>query len=141
MGDGDREGETESEAGSRLGAVSTEPHMGLKLMNREIMIRAEVGRLTNWATQAPPWCIVNGTNQIVEHYAAYNLNIYMVYIDTYVWKNLMFIYFERESKSESEHGKGRGREREGETESQAVSTLSVQSLIWGSIPWTLRSRP
>ena len=33
----DREGDTESEAGSRLQAVSTEPDEGLKLKNREIM--------------------------------------------------------------------------------------------------------
>ena len=30
-----REGDTESKAGSRLGAVSTEPDAGLKLTNRE----------------------------------------------------------------------------------------------------------
>ena len=33
----EREGDTESEAGSRLQAVSTEPDAGLELMNREIM--------------------------------------------------------------------------------------------------------
>ena len=37
MGDGQRERETESEAGSRLWAVSTEPNAGLELANREIM--------------------------------------------------------------------------------------------------------
>ena len=31
------EGDTESEAGSRLPAVSTEPDAGLELMNSEIM--------------------------------------------------------------------------------------------------------
>ena len=33
----EREGDTESEAGSRLRAVSTEPDMGLELTDREIM--------------------------------------------------------------------------------------------------------
>ena len=33
----EREGDTDSEAGSRLQDVSTEPHVGLKLVNREIM--------------------------------------------------------------------------------------------------------
>ena len=33
----EREGDTESEAGFRLLAVSTEPNAGLKLTNREIM--------------------------------------------------------------------------------------------------------
>ena len=36
-GEGQREGDTESEAGSRLGAVSTEPGEGLDLTNWEIM--------------------------------------------------------------------------------------------------------
>ena len=33
----EREGDTESEAGSRLGVVSTEPDAGLELTDREIM--------------------------------------------------------------------------------------------------------
>ena len=36
-GGAEREGDTDSEVGSRLWAVSTEPDMGLELMNREIM--------------------------------------------------------------------------------------------------------
>ena len=36
-GGAEREGDTELEAGSRLQAVSTEPDVGLELMNREIM--------------------------------------------------------------------------------------------------------
>ena len=43
----DREGDTESEAGSRLRAVSTEPDVGLELTSCEIMAQAEVGRLTD----------------------------------------------------------------------------------------------
>ena len=53
MGEGQRERETESEAGSRLWAISTEPDAGLELTDREIVTRAEVRRLTDWATQAP----------------------------------------------------------------------------------------
>ena len=46
-GGAEREGDTESEAGSRLRAVSTEPDAGLELTNceirtREIRTRAEV---------------------------------------------------------------------------------------------------
>ena len=52
-GGAEREGDTESEAGFRLWAVSTEPVEGLELVNREIMTWAEVGCLTNWATQVP----------------------------------------------------------------------------------------
>ena len=36
-GGAEREGDTESEAGCSLQAVSTEPDVGLELMNREIM--------------------------------------------------------------------------------------------------------
>ena len=36
-GGAEREGDTESEAGFRLRAVSTEPDLGLELMNCEIM--------------------------------------------------------------------------------------------------------
>ena len=47
------EGDTESEVGSRLWAVSTERDVGLELMDHEIMTWAEVRRSTDWATQAP----------------------------------------------------------------------------------------
>ena len=56
MGEGKREEDTESKAGSRLWAVSTEPDAGLKLKNHEIMTWAEAGRLTDWATQVPQLC-------------------------------------------------------------------------------------
>ena len=50
----EREGDTQSEAGSRLGAVSTEPDAKLEFTTREIITWAEVGRSTDWATQVPP---------------------------------------------------------------------------------------
>ena len=52
-GGAETEGETECEAGSRLWAVSTEPDMGLKLTDCEIMTWAEVKHSTDWATQEP----------------------------------------------------------------------------------------
>ena len=57
-GGAEREGDTESEIGSRLWAVSTGPGTGLELMDCEIMTWAEVGRLTDWATQAPQSILV-----------------------------------------------------------------------------------
>ena len=54
-----KQGDIESEAGSRLGPVSTEPDAGLELMNCEIRTRAEVGRLTDGATQVPLVIILN----------------------------------------------------------------------------------
>ena len=52
-GGSEKEGDTESETGSRLWAVSTKPDMGLKPTDHEIMTWAEVRGLSNWATQAP----------------------------------------------------------------------------------------
>ena len=48
-----REWDTESEAGFRLQAVSTEPNSGLELTNCEIMTWAEAGGPTDRATQVP----------------------------------------------------------------------------------------
>ena len=50
----EREGDAESEAGSRLWAVSTEPNAVLELTDHETMTWAEVGRSTDLVTQAPP---------------------------------------------------------------------------------------
>ena len=52
-GGAEREGDTELEAGSRFWAISSEPDARLELTDREIVTWAEVGRLTDWATQAP----------------------------------------------------------------------------------------
>ena len=52
-GGAEREGDTESEAGSRLWAISPEPYAGLEPTDHEIVTWAEVGRLTDWATQVP----------------------------------------------------------------------------------------
>ena len=54
----EREGDTESEAGSRLRAVSTEPYAGLEPTNCEIMSWAEVGFVTDWATHVPLFFII-----------------------------------------------------------------------------------
>ena len=53
VGEGQRERETQSKASSRLWALSTDPDVGLEPTNHEIMTWAEVGRSTDWATQAP----------------------------------------------------------------------------------------
>ena len=49
QGVAEREGDTESEADSRLWATSPETNAGLEPTNHEIMTLAEVGRLTDWA--------------------------------------------------------------------------------------------
>ena len=46
-GGAEREGDTESETGSRLWAISPQPDAGLELTDREIVTRAEVGCLTD----------------------------------------------------------------------------------------------
>ena len=58
-GGAEREGDTQSEAGSRLWAISPEPHAGLELTDREIMTWAEVRCSTNWATQVPVFLFSN----------------------------------------------------------------------------------
>ena len=101
-GGAEREGDTESEAGSRLWAVSTEPDTGLKLTNREIMTWAEVGHPTEWATQAP-------------------------LKDMF----LKFIYFwDRERQRETEHEQGRGRERGRHRIWNGLQALSCQHRAW-----------
>ena len=54
-GEGQRQEETQNlkQTPGFEKAVSTEPDAGLEPMNCEIMTWAEVGRSTNWATQAP----------------------------------------------------------------------------------------
>ena len=52
-GGAERAGDTESIAGFRLWALSREPEAVLEVTNLEIMTWAEVGRLTDWATQVP----------------------------------------------------------------------------------------
>ena len=49
----EREEDTESEAGSRLRVVSTEPDTEIELTDLEIMTWAEVGHPTDWATHVP----------------------------------------------------------------------------------------
>ena len=54
-GGAEREGVTESEAGSRLRAVSPEPDAGFELTNREIMTFAKVGRTLNRLSHPGAW--------------------------------------------------------------------------------------
>ena len=59
-GGAERQRDTESQAGSGLWAVSTEPDVGPEPTNHEIMTWTEVGHLTNWGTQVPPnWFCFN----------------------------------------------------------------------------------
>ena len=53
-GEAEREGDTESEAGSRLCAVSTELDTGLELMDCEIKTRAQGRRLTRLSHLGAP---------------------------------------------------------------------------------------
>ena len=98
-----REGDTESEAGLRLRAVSTEPDTGLKLQNCKIMTWAKVERLTDWATQVPLFK-----------------------------KFLMFIYFWPRERDRAWAGRGIEREREiGRHKIQSrLQALSCQHRAW-----------
>ena len=74
----EKEEGTESEAGSRLRAVSTEPDAGLELMNREITTCAEVKCLTDWATQAPRFML--GFHFPSSHYILVSTTLTCLYI-------------------------------------------------------------
>ena len=54
-GGAERVGDTESETGSRLSAISPEPDGGARTHGPRDRDLAEVGRLTDCATQAPPF--------------------------------------------------------------------------------------
>ena len=71
-GGAEREGDTESEAGSSLWAISPEPDVGLELTNHETVTWAEVGRPTDWATQAPllPQFLLNAWSQKADYKTA-----------------------------------------------------------------------
>ena len=64
-GEGQREGDTESEAGSTPWAVSTEPDSGLKPTNCEIMTWPKGGRLNDWVTQVT---LSTFSNTVILHY-------------------------------------------------------------------------
>ena len=54
MGEGQRERETQNQKQAPgSDAISPEPDAGLELTDRKIVTQAEVGRLTDCATQAP----------------------------------------------------------------------------------------
>ena len=110
-GGAEREGDTESEASSRLWAVSTEPDAGLELTDCKIMTWAEVGCLTDWATQAP-------------------LN--------YFFKHLFIFETERDRAWAGEGQRERETQNSKQTPG---SELSAQSPMWGSNPRTARSWP
>ena len=85
----EREGDTESAAGSRLRAVSTEPDAGLKLTNREIMTWAEVWRSTDWATQVPSCSLFINENVCFYIYSS-QLGLLSLKIITKVSSNISF---------------------------------------------------
>ena len=75
---------------SRLWAVSTRPDAGLELTKCEIMTWAEVGHLTDWATQAPVlWGYFNDSMPI-------NLKILMKWQIN--WKTQLAKFYSRQYK-------------------------------------------
>ena len=83
----------ESKAGSRFWVVSTEPDTGLEPTNREIKTWAEVGHLTNWATQTPL-----KISKLVKWNNLYNAIFREPIIDLCNWKhcnNLLCFCFKR----------------------------------------------
>ena len=88
VGEGHREKETESEAVSRLWALSTEPDAGLELMNHEIMTWVEVRHLTDWATQVPRFWF------LTQFYFSYNHFLFFSRYEFEMWFNwLKHVHF------------------------------------------------
>ena len=71
------EGDTESEVGYSLWAVSTQPDTGLKFTNREIMTWAKVGRSTDWATPGLHVCY---TFNIRSVHIKFSINVLFIII-------------------------------------------------------------
>ena len=77
-GEGQRKGDTESKAGSRFWAVSTEPDTGLELTNCEIMTWAKVGHLTDWATRRPyHWGSLEGAQSLGQICSKFEFNMWI----------------------------------------------------------------
>ena len=125
-GGSEREGDTESETGSRLWAVSTEPDAGLELTYHEIVTWAEVGRLTHWATQAP-----------------LELNFYFIWFYFILFYFILFYFilfqclfiFETETEHEWGRGRERGRHRIGSRLQALSHQLRAQHGAWTHGPW------
>ena len=85
-GGAEREGDTKSKAGSRLWAVSIEPHMGLELVYHKIVTWTEVRSLTKWAAQAPPFrgfIVLNFTFRYVPFWVNFCERC-----KVYIWKSI-----------------------------------------------------
>ena len=75
-GGAEREGDTESEAGSSLRAISPEPDAGLELAgleltDREIVTWVKVRCSTDWATQAPHHSFLNKVHIVIDMLPGY----------------------------------------------------------------------
>ena len=91
-GGAEREGDTESEAGSRFRAVSTEPDAGLQLTNREIMPWVEVRRLTNWATQVPLTSSFNHLNFLSKKPQESSHNITQIFLPARIFSPQLILF-------------------------------------------------
>ena len=84
-GEGQREGDTECEAGSRLQAVSTEPDAGLEPTDCKIMTWTKVGHVTDRDTQAPQKLYFR--NEVPESLFAFTTSHENNWVDIYqIWR-------------------------------------------------------
>ena len=78
--EGQRDQETESEAGSRHWAISPKPNVELELMSHEIMTSAEVEHLTDRATQEPPVMVIFVGYKILSLHFLFLRILYILYV-------------------------------------------------------------
>ena len=87
----ERDGDTESKTDSWLWAVSTEPDTGLELMNGEIMTWAEVGHLTDWATQGPQGFFLSNEREVCWKTRRYQSASHVVKVNTIPWNSVYIL--------------------------------------------------
>ena len=85
--------EREERIPSRLCAISTEPDVGLELMNCEIMTWAEVRCSTDWATQVPQLLTILISSPHPMNLTIYELKIIYVIPYEQSWTHKKNIYF------------------------------------------------
>ena len=130
MGKGQRGRETESAAGSRLWAVSTEPEARLKPTNGETVTWAEVGRLTSWATQVPldvsSFTELLGQETYLSSFFTCPRDSTSFFFSTF----FCFVLFLFLGQRETEHERGRGRERGRQRIRNRLQAPSHQPRAW-----------
>ena len=148
-GGAERKGVTESKAGSRLWAVSTESDVELELTDCEIMTWAEVRRCTDWATQTPHHMLLQtspllllslnpisfGILCFISSISTYFLISYLfLFLSYFIYFYFLFIFRGRVCTWAHVHEAGEGQREEGR-ENLKLAPHPARSLHPGIMTW------